>query len=213
MQHILKSALAVTLLATAACGSTNNALSSRSETFEDYHIIDVKYAGEPNSLFAAVENGAKRHSSSYSASRPLVVSGVPEEPGRFEIVNPLGNTDFGGLAALAGPQATAQFKTATCEGATYVGQAQRQAGNMQSMKATVCLYPYTDGYSMQVYSVNTVKNGGGVEGLIQRGVEGAIGDGEVWGRRLVDGLVAAVQQHPGTEVSYTEGTGGISLAQ
>jgi hypothetical protein len=211
---------ALLLSACATTGSSsglsalNQSLAAQSKTTEAYYIVDLKTALSDDVLFDAIERGSKRNTNGVSVSRPLVMGAAPDTPGRFTLVNRL--DAFAGMGSglaqllgrMGGAQLQQQMNAADCTGAKLVAVAQRSTGT-QEMSMYTCAYPYTDGYSLQVYTNSTAKRSGGMKGLIEKGVMGAIGSEEAWAQKTVANMIAAVAAAGPVDVTLTESSGPL----
>ena len=213
MKRVITGTIAVGGLLLTGCATTssvNQSLAAQSKTTEAYYIVDLKTDLTDDVLFDAIERGSKRNTNGVAISRPLVMGEAPATPGRFEIVNPLEGTGMERFARMGGAQAMQKMKAASCDGAKLVAVAERETGT-QDMKMYTCAYPYTDGYSLQIYTNSTARRSGGMKGLIEKGVMGAIGNEEEWAQRAVSDIVSAVSEAGPVEVTLTESSTALPM--
>ena len=203
-------ALVATGCASNPVGGLNSAMAAKSETTEAYYIVDMKTNLDSAPVYDALERGAGRNTNGMEISKPLMMGAKPASPGRFELVNPLETMGMGGLAGLAGSQATQRMKTAKCDGAGFIGKAVRDTST-HDMNMFVCAYPYEDGYSLQVYTNSTAKRSGGFKGMIEKGVMGAIGSEEEWTRNTVQGMLNQVAELGSATMTLEESSGPLDI--
>lgn len=197
-------ALCVTM---AGCGSVNGALAERRESVEIYHIWDVKTSAAPDVIIKATADGIASNTNSINQNRPLMKPGpLPENPGRFEIVDlgaSLQGTGMGSLMVLAGG-GQMSLKTAKCDGAIWSSQATRTVSGSDQLKLTTCLYRYKAGYQVNQYALFT-KVSGGLSQIGREAAQALVGTPEQWLNKTIIDTVRSVEKGVGATPKYIEG--------
>lgn len=174
MKRIAISAMA---LALAACGTTNNYLAEKKKTIEYYRIFDIKTAASKQAIIKAASDGLGRNVNNAQEATPIPRSAaIPDESGRFAIVNPFAGTK---LAAFAGGAGSLGFQLATCEGAAWTAKAQRKIVGSNELNLTACLFQYKGGYHLDLYAV-FVKEEGGLFQISRDLASSMVGTPEEW---------------------------------
>lgn len=71
---------------------------------------------------------------------------------------------------------------------------------------TMCLFPYAEGYHLDVYALDTEVRGGGVSRRLGRLIAGAVvGDPGDWTNKTIIDLLRTVDRQTNAEISYVEG--------
>lgn len=131
------------------------------ESVSNYAIYDMKDMQNrtPDDVADIYIDTLKTIMSDVRVTRNLPPSPLPEQPGRFKLVNPLGNSGLGALAAANG----ASLNIPLCEGA-YVVVASDNKGMSrwgENTRFYNCLWQYKDGWHLDWY-VSFDKQSGGV---------------------------------------------------
>ena len=175
-------------------------------SIELYHIFDIKTDAARGEVIRAITDSLNNNVSDSETITPLVRGAPPEVPGTFELVDPLENSRLGGLAALMGASQRAQLKQVQCDGAVWIANALRRIEGSHNLRITMCLFPYTDGYHLDVYAMDTQEKGGSLFKKLGRALAGAVvGDPREWTNKTIVGTVRSVRKKTGAEVSYVEG--------
>ena len=206
MKHLISIAAALSL---TACGTTNNYLAEKTKTVEYYRIFDIKTTASKQSVIKATSDGLGRNVNNAQEATPIPKSAtLPDTPGRFAVVNPFEGSK---LAMLAGGAGSLGFQMATCDGAAWTAKAVRDIAGSDKLNLTVCLFPYKDGYHLDMYAVFVKKEGGLFQ--VSRDLAGAmVGTPEEWTEKTfldvarnvyakVDAKVALLEAQP--EISGT----------
>ena len=192
----------LTMLALSAPANAQQA----DRTTEMFHIFDIKTDASKAEVSRALIDGLNNNVSDSQTITPLVRGAPPETPGTFELTNPLENSRLGGLAGLLGSAQTAQLKQVTCDGAVWIANFQRRLKGSQQLRATLCLFPYVEGYHLDVYALDTVEKGGGLSKKLGRLIAGAVvGDPGDWTNKTIVDTLRSVRAQTGAEISYVEG--------
>lgn len=160
MKRVLAIASLVTL---TACGTTNNYLANKTKTIEYYRIFDIKTSASKQSVIAAASDGLGRNVNNAQEVTPIPKSGTaPDTPGRFSVSNPFADSPLPKLpfAALMGGAGSLGMQVATCDGANWTAKAERSVPGSDRLNLSVCLFPYKEGYHLDMYAVFTKKEGG-----------------------------------------------------
>lgn len=198
---------AIAIMSLSGCGTLNSAIAERQESVEIYHIWDVKTSASPNLVIKALADGITRNTNSINTSRPLMKQGaLPQEPGRFEVVDvgaSLQGTGMGAIIAMSGRGQLAT-RIAKCDGAMWTSQATRDITGSNHLRLYTCLYAYKGGYHINQYGVFT-KQSGGVMQIAREASQAIIGTPEEWLNKTVIDSLRAVQKAAGVEPKYLEG--------
>lgn len=206
MKHFIGIAAALSL---TACGTANNYLAEKTKTVEYYRIFDIKTAASKQSVIKATSDGLGRNVNNAQEATPIPKSAtLPDTPGRFAVVNPFEGSKF---AMLAGGAGSLGLQMATCDGAAWTAKAVRDIAGSDKLNLTVCLFPYKDGYHLDMYAVFVKKEGGLFQ--VSRDLAGAmVGTPEEWTEKTfldvarnvharIDAKVALLEAQP--EISGT----------
>ena len=202
-------AVAMGLMAVALSAAPASA-QSRSSAYQAYVIVDFNTMAPKRTLMDAAETALDRYTTQLDTVRPIGIR-TPEEPGRFELTNPLSDPRLGSLgplAALAGARSQS-FVTATCEGAVWTASLQRQISGSQNLKATLCLFPYkndtAEGYHLNVYMSDVHDQGGNISQRLGRAMVGRlIGTPEDFTKRMIIDTVTAIETAADTRAVLVE---------
>ena len=202
-----KSIRASLIIAAACAAMAAPAAAQRADrSIEIYHIFDIKTDAPRSEVARAMTDGLNINVSDSDTIMPLVRGAPPETPGTFELVNPFENSRLGGLGALLGASQQAQIKQVQCDGAVWIANAVRRIRESQKLRMTMCLFPYTDGYHLDVYAVDTQEKGGGLAARLGRAIAGAVvKNPREWTNKTILDTVRSVTRQTGAEVRYIEG--------
>lgn len=179
----------------------------RNQSAELYHIFDLLTSAPRRDVIAAADAGLKRNTSEAQTITPIVMGPPPETPGRFTIRNMLeGNAAMGGIAAMIPAAQLAQFKQASCDGAVWVANALRKVRGSQTLRMTLCLYPYRAGYHLNVYGIDVKEKGGGLSARLGRALaEQVVGKADEWTDKTILDVVRSIRASTGATIAYVEG--------
>ncbi|MCL1824696.1 MAG: hypothetical protein FWG26_01930 [Betaproteobacteria bacterium] len=197
--------VAAVVLAVTGCGATNNYLAKKTKTVEYYRIFDIKTTVDRKAVSKAASEGLGRNVNNAQETTPIPSSGeLPEKAGRFRLEEPFRGTR---LAALAGGAAGVGMRVAKCEEASWTAQAVRdtrgRSGGGSVLRLTACLFPYADGYHLDLYAVLS-KEEGGLFQISQSLVDATIGTQEQWTEKTFLDIVRSIRNKTGAEISLLE---------
>lgn len=151
--------LAFTTVAAAPAEAQN-----RQRSYQAYAVIDFQTEASKDQVIDAAERILQNYASDFQSNRPIAVQ-TPEQPGRFQLTNPLAESRLAGLAALGGVS-TQQFMVATCDGAVWTANVNRSVSGSQQLRVQLCLFPYKneerEGYHLNLFASDTAISGGGL---------------------------------------------------
>lgn len=184
------------------CGTMNNALVEKQKNVEYYRIFDIKTSADRYEVAEAASNGLGRNVNSAKEATPIPTSSeLPEEAGRFTLVNPFEGSKMG---AFLGGGGSLGMKVATCDGAAWTASAVRSIAGSSDLKLTACLWPYKEGYHLDTYATFTKTEGGLMQ--ISRSMASAmVGTPEEWTEKTFLDIVRAIQSKTQADITYLEG--------
>lgn len=204
MPRKLKTLMVIALLAITTSTPAQGQQAER--TRELYHIFDIKTQADRQTIIRALTDGMNINVSDSQTITPLVRGTPPETPGTFELKDPFADGRLGAFGALLGSAQTAQLKQVECEGAVWISNAQRRLRGSQHLRLTMCLFPYTEGYHLDVYAIDTEDKGGGLSRRLGRLIAGAVvGDPGDWTNKTIMDLLRTVDRQTNAEIDYVEG--------
>lgn len=188
-------ALAMTPIAAAAQDS--------SRTTELYHIFDFKTAVKRGEMIKILQDGINPNISKSNTVTPIVMGPAPEKPGRFTLVNPFANSPYAGFISTS---QLSTIKQARCDGAVWISSAVRKVRGSQQLMITMCLFPYVEGYQLDVYAIDIKEKGGGLDARLGRALgQAVVGNSDNWTNKTILDVVRHVRTSTGAAVSYVEG--------
>ncbi len=201
-------AAAIATSTLSGCGGLNQVLADRYETVEMYHIFDVKTSAAPEAVIKASADGLARNTNSVVQNRPLQMGWkVPDEAGRFELVNmadAFKGTGMGALLSAAGGAGGTTLRVAKCDGAIWTSKANRHITGFENLNLYTCLYRYKGGYQVDMYAVFQ-KSGGGLKGLVRDAAGALTGTAEQWVNKTVIDTARSIETTTGSKVVRLEG--------
>lgn len=175
-------------------------------TSELYHIFDIRTDLDRNTIVRSFTDALNLNTTDSQTITPLVRGEPPEKAASFELVDPLADSRLSALGSLMGSAQAAQLKQVKCDGAVWIGNAQRNLRGSQHLRLTMCLFPYTEGYHLDVYGLDTEDRGGGIDRKLGRLMAGAVvGKPGNWTNKTIVDLLREVRTKLGAQVSYVEG--------
>lgn len=193
--------LFVGLLSLSACGTINNALVEKKKTVEYYRIFDIRTNADRQAVIEATSKGLGKNVSDANEATPIFIDDIPGKPGKFKLVNPFKGS---AIAALASSGGNLGIKIATCEGSVWNAQATRTVSGSNNLVLTACLFPYKEGYNLDLYATFTKLEGGLMQ--ISRSMANAVvGTPEEWTEKTFLDIVRTVNENTSAEIRYLEG--------
>ena len=204
MHYAMKRLLPIAAASIALASPAHAQRADRS--IEIYHIFDLKTDAPRAEVTRAITDSLNNNVSDSETTMLLVRGAPPETPGTFELVDPFENSRLGAFGALIGASQRAQLKQVQCDGAVWIANAVRRIRGSQNLRLTMCLFPYTEGYHLDVYAVDTEEKGGGLAAKLGRAIAGAVvKDPREWTNKTIVGTVRSVANKTGATVTYVEG--------
>jgi hypothetical protein len=202
-------AVATALLPAGCVGTGGNAaLNQGVQTVEVYHNLEVATDPRSAAVKEAIVDALDRHFTQVTAQRPALIGVPPETYGRLERAQLFAGSNLGAMAAMSGRGA--ELTTARCDGATLIARAVKSTDS-QVLVANVCVFPFAEGQSVQIFGVHGERRTGGLASAIQSGVSQVVGSSEsFWNAAMAD-LTASVSRAANGAVVYRDGTGGLPI--
>lgn len=183
-------ALAVGVALAGCSTGDGNVFASRDKTVEYYRVFDIKTApGNPGVVKAASE-GISRHVTDATLATPAIAGQLQEQPGKFKVANPDGAAPGSGAAP-------------SCEGASWTAKGAPRVNGGDNMNVVACLFPYKNGYHLDMYAVFTKKEGGWLE-WPRRFTGRLMGTPESWTDQTMVDVVRTIRDSTGAQVALVE---------
>ncbi|MCS0810300.1 hypothetical protein NX774_20450 [Massilia agilis] len=183
-------ALAVGVALAGCSTGDGNVFASRDKTVEYYRVFDIKTApGNPGVVKAASE-GISRHVADATLATPAMAGQLQEQPGKFKPANPDGAAPGSGAAP-------------SCEGASWTAKGAPRVNGGDNMNVVACLFPYKNGYHLDMYAVFTKKEGGWLE-WPRRFTGRLMGTPESWTDQTMVDVVRTIRDSTGAQVALVE---------
>lgn len=188
----LMMALAVgAALAGCSTGDGNNVFASRDKTVEYYRVFDIKADPANPAVVKAASEGISKHVADATLATPGISAQLADQPGHFKLAE-TGNAAPG--MAPGGP---------SCEGAVWTAKASPRVDGGDNMNMIACLFPYKNGYHLDMYAVFTEKEGGWLEW--PRHLKGRLmGTPETWTDQTMVDVVRTIRNSTGAQVALVE---------
>jgi hypothetical protein len=142
--------LVLTLLAVlAGCSAgSGSRFAAHDTTVEYYRVFDIRTDAPPQAVATAATDGIVRNVKDAIVATPPGAEATAL-PGHFRIADP--------TSAAPG---TATDRNPTCEGAAWTARAAPHVRGSDNMNMVACLFPYKDGYHLDMYAIFTKPEGG-----------------------------------------------------
>jgi hypothetical protein len=179
--------------ALAGCSTGDgNVFASKDKTVEYYRVFDIKTDPANPAVLKAATESLSRHVADATMATPSLAGDVLEQPGRFKLADP----------SSTAPGAPAG-RSPSCEGASWTAKAAPRVNGGDNMNMVACLFPYKNGYHLDMYAVFTKKEGGWLEW--PRKVSGRLmGTPEKWTDQTMVDLVRTIRDSTGAQVALVE---------
>jgi hypothetical protein len=179
-------------LAGCSTGGDGNVFAARDKTVEYYRVFDIKTdPGNPAVVKAATE-GISKHVADATLATPGTSGQLADQPGRFKLAESSGGVPPG--VAPGGP---------SCEGAVWTAKAAPRVNGGDNMNMVACLFPYKNGYHLDMYAVFTEKEGGWLE-WPRRFTGRLMGTPESWTDQTMVDVVKSIRDSTGAQVALVE---------
>lgn len=185
--------------ALAGCSTGDgNMFAARDKTVEYYRVFDIKTDPGNPAVVKAASDGISRHVSDAALATPAAAGGLQEQPGRFKLALPTSSAP--GTAAGQAPN---------CEGASWTAKGAPRVNGGDNMNVIACLFPYKNGYHLDMYAVFTKKEGGWLE-WPRRAAGRLMGTPETWTDQTMVDVVRAIRDATGAQVALVEAKPGLN---
>lgn len=180
----------------------NNALANKTKSHEYYRIFDIKTTASKNEIATAASNGLGKNVGNANEARPIPTSSaIPSTPGRFQVTEPFKGT---ALAAFASQGGSLGLKMATCEGASWTANATKNVDGSFNLNLTACLFPYAEGYHLDLYG-HFIKQEGGIMQLSRSMANVMVGTPEEWVEKTFLDVIREINNKTNSTVTFLEG--------
>jgi hypothetical protein len=180
-------------LAGCSTGGDGNVFASRDKTVEYYRVFDIKTDPGNPAVAKAASEGISKHVADATLATPGAAGQLQEQPGRFKLAESSGSVSPG-AAPAGGP---------SCEGAVWTAKATPRVNGGDNMNMVACLFPYKNGYHLDMYAVFTEKEGGWLEW--PRRFKGRLmGTPEAWTDQTMVDVVRSIRDSTGAQVALVE---------
>jgi len=178
-------------LAGCSTGGGNNPLASRSTTVEYYRVFDIRTDAPVQSVTRAATDGINRNVKDAVVATPPGVEAT-DLPGHFKIADPTGV-----------PPGSPVAKGPSCDGAAWIAKATPRVRGTEDMNLVACLFPYKNGYHLDMLAVFT-KPEGGIMHWPRRLGSVFLGTPEKFTESTMMDVVRAIREGTGANVSLVE---------
>jgi hypothetical protein len=146
---LLSCFILLTMTALAGCSTdAGSRFAARDTTVEYYRVFDIKTDAARDAVARAATEGLNRNVKEVSIAAPAGVEAT-DLPGHFKMADP--------TSVAPG---TVVDKSPSCEGAAWTAKAAPQVRGGDNMNMVACLFPYKNGYHLDMYAVFTKPEGG-----------------------------------------------------
>jgi hypothetical protein len=189
-------AAATATLAGCSTESGSNPLASRSTTVEYYRVFDIKTDVPAPTVAKAATDGINRNVKDAVVATPPGVEAT-DLPGHFKIADP---TSAPPAKPSLGPPVA---KGPSCDGASWTAKATPRVRGTEDMNLVACLFPYKNGYHLDMYAVFT-KPEGGIMQWPRRLGSVFLGTPEKFTESTMMDVVRSIREGTGANVSLVE---------
>lgn len=181
---LLAAAAAITLLL-SGCQTKPTQQTTRSLT--TYRVAGVSY----EAVAAAVTKGLQgTNADSVKIDRSFPPAQLAAQPARLELKSPFSGSKLGALAEASG----SRIQVPSCQDAPYVatGADKSMAGYGESTGYYVCLWPYQDGVSLDIFTSFSIQSGG-IANIGTDLARSVVGDSSQFIQRSIDAVLENVR--------------------
>jgi len=136
-------ALGVLAVLAGCSAGSGSRFAAHDTTVEYYRVFDIRTDAAPQAVATAATDGIIRNVKDVVVATPPGVEATAM-PGHFRMADP----------------ASAASATPTCEGAAWTAKAAPHVRGSDNMNMVACLFPYRDGYHLDMYAIFTKPEGG-----------------------------------------------------
>jgi hypothetical protein len=136
-------ALGVLAVLAGCSAGSGSRFAAHDTTVEYYRVFDIRTDAAPQAVATAATDGIVRNVKDVVVATPPGVEATAM-PGHFRMADP----------------ASAPSGTPTCEGAAWTAKAAPHVRGSDNMNMVACLFPYRDGYHLDMYAIFTKPEGG-----------------------------------------------------
>lgn len=184
--------------ALAGCSTGDgNMFAARDKTVEYFRVFDIKTDPGNPAVVKAASDGISRHVIDATLATPGMANALQDQPGRFKLASQGG----GAPGAAAG-------QTPSCEGASWTAKGAPRVSGSDNMNLVACLFPYKNGYHLDMYAVFTKKEGGWLE-WPRRFTGRIMGTPETWTDQTMVDVVRSIRAATGAQVALVEAKPGL----
>ena len=141
---------AVVGAALGGCATAGGGMfAAREQTVEYVRVFDIKTDAPVPAVVRAASEGISRNIRNATLATPLPdTAELQDQPGRFKLADVPGTARG---VATPGPD---------CDGASWTAKGRPEVRGGQDMQVVACLYPYKNGYHLDMYAAFSKKEGG-----------------------------------------------------
>lgn len=184
--------------ALAGCSTGDgNMFAARDKTVEYYRVFDIKTDPGNPAVVKAASDGISRHMADAALATPAMAGALQEQPGRFKLASP-----------TSGAPGTAAGQSPSCEGASWTAKGAPRVNGSDNMNVIACLFPYKNGYHLDMYAIFTKKEGGWLE-WPRRFTGRLMGTPEKWADQTMVDVVRSIRDATGAQVALVEAKPGL----
>lgn len=200
MRYRFYLAILVAVFGVVGCGTANNYLAKKSKTIEYYRIFDLQTTAPRAVIAKAAINGLGRNVNNAQEAMPIPTGELPEQPGRFKLVNPFEGSR---LAALASASGGLGVRMVSCEGAVWTARAERRVSGSNRVEISMCLWQYKQGYRLDQYA-QLITQEGGLYQVSRELANAMVGTPEQWTEKALLDVVRQIHVSSGAKVTLVE---------
>jgi hypothetical protein len=183
-------------------GTVNSFFAAKTKSVEYYRIFDIKTKADREAVAESASKGLGINTNDFKELRPIPKTAeLPSKAGRFKVVDLFEGSKLAGLAAMSGSPG---LKFASCEDASWIAHADKNIPGHSDLKLTACIFPYQEGYHLDLYATFQTKEGG-LEEIGRQLASAALGTPEEWAEKTFLDIVRKIRTDTQAQISYLEG--------